>query len=196
MKKIQRVGIDLDGTVVDYIHGIAPLLKEHYGLEPDFSKPVMRIEEVFGLTCETRPPGLREHLYDELHAFRHLPPLEEDINGLAWGLFDLQQRTEIYIVTARTPSREIVNDTLEWLEEHGFIYTDVFFYEDKSVLCETIGINLMFEDEPQQVKQLIARDIPVVMRNQPWNSSVEDHPLIRRANDWREMLKAAKEFLE
>jgi len=196
VKKIQRVGVDLDGTLVDYIHGVAPLLKEHYGLEPDYSKPVMRIEEVFGLTRETRPPGLREHLYDELHAFRHLPPFEKDINELSWGLFDLGQRTEIYIVTARHPSKEIVSDTLEWLDERDFIYTDVFFTEDKSLLCEVTGINVMFEDEPQQVRQLVARNIPVVMRNQPWNSSVDDHPLIRRADGWREMLDNAKEFLE
>jgi uncharacterized HAD superfamily protein len=195
MRKIQRVGIDLDGTTVDYIHGIAPLLKEHYGLEPDFSKPVMRIEEVFGLTRETRPPRMREHLYDDLHGFRSLPPLEPDIGNLSWELFQLEQRTEIYIITARHPSETIVDDTLTWLDKHNFIYTDVFFTEDKALLCETMGISVMFEDEPLQTRQLTSHNIPVVMRNQPWNSSVDDHPLIRRADDWKGMLEAAKEYL-
>ncbi len=196
MKKIQRVGIDLDGTVVDYIHGVIPLLKEHYGLEPDFSKPVMRIEEVFGLTPETRPPGMRKHLYENLHAFRNLPPLEEDINELSWDLFNLEQRTEIYMITARSSSETIINDTLEWLEEHDFIYTDVFFTDDKSLLCKLIGIDVMCEDEPQQIHQLIARDIPVVLRNQPWNNNIAEHPLIKRTGTWRGMLEAVKEYLQ
>jgi len=196
MQKIQRVGIDLDGTVADFIHGVAPLLKEHYGLEPDFSTPAMRIEEVFGLTYETRPPGMRQHLYEDLHAFRQLPPLEEDVNQLTWELFESDTRTEIYIITARNSAEIIVNDTLEWLEEQNFIFTDAFFTEDKALLCEVMGIDVMFEDEPQQALDLVSRNIPVVMRNQPWNRGVEDHPLLLRADDWREMLEKAKEYLE
>ena len=84
MKKIQRVGIDLDGTVADYLQGAIPLLKKHYGLEPNFTKPVYTIEEVFGLTDQTRPPNMRELLYEELHLFRYLPMLEEDIPQLSW----------------------------------------------------------------------------------------------------------------
>ncbi len=196
MQKIRRVGIDLDGTVVDYIHGIAPLIKEHYGLEPDFSKSALRIEEIFGLTEETRPPGMREHLYENLHGFRNLPPLEEDISEFAWELLFLGKRTETYIVTARRASETIISDTIDWLADHNFIYTDVFFSEDKALLCELIGIDIMFEDEPQQIGQLINRNIPVVVRNQPWNSAVAEHPLIKRADSWKGMLKAAKEFLE
>ncbi len=196
MKQIQRVGIDLDGTIVDYIHGIAPLMKEHYGLEPDFSKSAYRIEEIFGLTEETRPPGMREHLYEDLHGFRNLPPLEEDISELAWELLVLERRSETYIITARNASETIISDTLDWLYDHSFNYTDAFFFKDKALLCEIMEIDVMLEDESQQIGQLINRNIPVVMRNQPWNGDVDDHPLIKRVDDWRGMLKAVKEFLE
>ena len=40
---ISRVGIDLDGTVADFITGEAPLMKEHYGLESDLSRDAYHI---------------------------------------------------------------------------------------------------------------------------------------------------------
>ena len=82
MSRIKRVGIDLDGTVADYMAGAIPLLQLHYGLVPDFTKSSYTVEGVFGLTKETRPEGMRELLYEELHLFRQLPKLEEDTEQL------------------------------------------------------------------------------------------------------------------
>ena len=199
-KKIQKVGIDLDNTVVDFMAGAIPLIKKHYGLEPDFSKPVNRIEEVFGMTPETRPAGLREFLYEELNLFRNLPKLEEDIEQLTHKLILRNVETKVYMITARTPSPVIVEDTTHWLKSNGFKFTDVFFTDDKASVCKAVGIDVMIEDELGQVLSLVETNISVVIRDQPWNSSgaldhFESKGQVKRVHNWQEMYNATEEFL-
>lgn len=197
--QIRRVGIDIDNTIADFMSAAVPLLKEHYGLDPDFNKTVCSIEEIFGINPKARPPGLREFLYEELHLFRNLPKLDEDIEQLTHQLSE--QDVNIYMITARSPSQVIVEDTMHWLHNHGFKFTDIFFTSDKADLCEVMNIDVMLEDELGQVLSLIKANINVVIRNQPWNNCealdyYETKGRIKRASNWRDMLEATKEFLK
>ena len=178
-----------------------PLLKEHYNLDPDFSKSVYRIEEVFGINPKARPEGLRELLYEGLNLFRNLPKLEEDIEQLTHKLAARVVDTKIYMITSRTPSRIIVEDTMYWLENHDFKFTDVFFTDDKASICEAAGIHVMIEDELGQVLSLVETNVGVVVRDQPWNSNgalshFEDKGRVKRAYNWQEMYNATEEFLQ
>ncbi len=200
-KKIQRIGIDLDNTVADFMATAVPLIKKHYGLEPDFSKPVYSIEEVFGINPITRPPGFKKLLYEELHLFRNLPKLEEDIEQLTHKLMSRDVDTKIYIITARTSSQVIMNDTIHWLESNDFKFTDVFFTSDKANICKATGIDVMIEDEIGQVLSLIETNVSVVVRDQPWNNNgpllhFENKGQVKRAYNWHEMYNATEEFLK
>lgn len=197
----KRIGIDLDGTVADYMAGAIPLLKEHYGLEPDWSKQAYRIEEVFGLTSETRPPNMREHLYEELHLFRGLPKKEDDIELLTILL--KKQGYKVYIITARTGHPIIREDTQFWLDKHNFEYDDIFHVEDKGQLCKLMRIHVMLEDEIMQIGNLQRNKINVVVPDQPWNQHLPEDPhhierkrgRIRRVHNWREAYGAVEELL-
>lgn len=197
--RIRRVGIDLDNTIADFMSVAVPLMKEHYDLDPDFTKPVCSIEEIFGINPKSRPAGLREFLYEELHLFRDLPKLDEDTEQLTHQLSE--QDVNIYMITARSPSQVIVEDTMHWLRNHGFKFTDIFFTSDKASLCEVMDIDVMLEDELGQVLSLIKSNINTVVRNQPWNNSealdyYETKGRIKRTANWEEMLEATKEFLK
>jgi len=196
------VGIDLDGTVADYMAGAIPLLQLHYGLVPDFTKPAYTVEEVFGLTNETRPKGMRELLYEELHLFRQLPKLDEDTEQLTVRL--KQDGVKVYFVTARSGSHSIREDSLIWLDNNGFQYDDVFHVDDKADFCKQARIHVMCEDEVGQILGLQKARIDTVIRNQPWNADLpkDVHHLTRkrgrqtRVNNWQEMYNAIKEYLE
>jgi len=199
-RKIQRIGIDIDNTIADFMAVATPLLKEHFNLEPDFSKPVYRIEEVFGIDPKARPPGLKEMLYEGLNLFRNLPKLEEDIEQLTHKLISRDIDTNVYMITARTPSQIIVEDTMAWLETNGFKFTDVFFTNDKAGICKAAGIDVMIEDELGQVLSLVEINVSVVVRDQPWNSSgmlehFENKGQVKRAYNWQQMYNATEEFL-
>ena len=200
---IKRVGIDLDNTVADYMRGAIPLLKEHYGLEPDYSKTVWKIEEVFGLTSETRPPCMRKKLYEDLHLFKHLPMIEKDSNLLSWEI----QRTlgaKVYFITARSSTDVIVKDTLFWLSANGFVYDDIFFTDEKHNLCRSMDINVMIEDEMGQLINLINHGIDVVIPDKPWNRHLPEDPRsierkkgrAARVQNWRQAFRATEEFLQ
>ena len=198
--KIKRVGIDLDNTVADYLSAAAPLLKEHYGLVPDFTIPTHKIEDVFGITSETRPPDMRKKLYEDLHLFRNLFLLEPDIHKLPQRIFlqmamQHQVNTKIYFITARTPTPTIVEDTIEWLSKHQFHFDDIFFVGDKAALCEMMHIDVMIEDEPFQANKIVETETKVVLRDQPWNREVPSSDNLVRVFNWRHALEATKEFM-
>ena len=199
--QIQKIGIDLDNTVADFFTVATPLIKEHYGLEPDFSKPVYRIEEVFGITPDKRPPGMIKDLLEKRNLFRYLPPLDAGIGELTHSIQALGEKINIYIITARTPTNIIVEDTMYWLHTNGFVFTDIFFTDDKANLCQAMGIDVMMEDELGHILSIVETGIRVVVRDQPWNSNgILDHfeqkGQVKRATNWHEMLHATEEFLQ
>jgi len=177
-----------------------PLLKEHFNLEPDFSKPVYTIEEAFGINPKARPAGLREIVYEGLNLFLNLPKLEKDIEQLTHKLISRDIETKVYMITARTPSQVIVEDTMNWLENNDFKFTDVFFSSDKASICKAVGIDVMIEDELGQVLSLINTHVSVVVRDQPWNNTgllehFERKGQVKRAYTWQQMYSATEEFL-
>lgn len=202
MSTINRVGIDLDSTVADYLIAATPLLKAHYGLEPNFEGSAYTLEEVFGITPETRPPGMRKLIYEDLHLFRQLPKLEEDNEMLTVRL--KQDGVKVYFVTARSGSHVIREDTWFWLEDNGFQFDDVFHVRDKADFCKNARIHVMYEDEVSQILSLQKARIDTVIRDQPWNAELpEDYNRLERkrgrqtrVNNWQEAYNAIKEFLQ
>lgn len=198
-----RIGIDLDGTVTNYLKSAIPFVEEMYGRKPDFSKPVYGIEGVFGWTRENRPSDIKERLYLEKRIFRHLHRLEEDNNLLTSSLVREIPDLKIYFVTARSPHPTIVEDTLHWVTNNTDHFNDVFHVVQtpKADFCTTAGIPVLIEDEIHQIVHAVEKGVNVICMTQPWNKDVEntirnDAPgKIIRVNDWREAVSAAKEFL-
>lgn len=195
----KRIGIDLDGTVADYMARAIPLLKEHYGLEPDCNIQAYTIEEVFGLTKETMPPNMRKHLYEELHLFRDLPKKEPDIELLTHLL--KRKGYKVYFITARPAHPVVREDTKYWLDKHEFHYDDIFHVEAKGQLCKLMRIHVMLEDERMQIDNLQRNKINIVIPDQPWNQELPEDPpglkrgRTRRVHNWREANAAIEELL-
>lgn len=190
---IKRVGIDLDHTVADFIGGAIPLIRKNLGLEPDLNVRSKHIKDVFNLAEEGSPANWKQLLFQEWKVFRHLPKLEEKIEQLT---HELTKEANVYIITARHGTPVIVDDTLHWLDSNGFKYTDVFFTDEKTDLCQILDIDVMLDDDPAQIVPLIQANVNVVVRNQPWNQHLVFEGGVKRASHWKEMLEATKEFLQ
>lgn len=197
---MKRIGIDLDGTVADFLGTATPIIQSMYGLTPDYSKPAYRIEEIFGLTKESRPPDMKERLYVEHKLFRNLKKLEEDNQHLTSQLVQAIPRLKIYFVTAREGDPRIVSDTRVWLDNNTNCYDDIFHVTEitKGEFCSAAGIEVMIEDEAGNILSLLENNVKVVVMDQPWNRHliVEDLPgKVVRVSDWKQAVSAAKEFL-
>ena len=198
-----KIGIDLDGTVADYLKNAIPFVKEAYGVDPDFSKPAYSIEEVFGFTPETRPKDIRTRLYVEKRLFRHLQKLEEDNNQLTSVLASEIPDLKIYFVTARDSHPITLEDTRHWLNNNTDCFNDVFHVHQitKADFCIAAGISVLIEDEVKQALKAVEKGIHVICMDQPWNRDVEQTVpptspgKIIRVSGWREAVSAAKEFL-
>ncbi len=208
MKRIQRVGIDIDGTVANFMAGAIPLFAEAYGIEPinALAEKAYGIEAVFGLDENTRPKGMKKHLYDELHLFSKLPMLEVDSYKLTHQIRDLGAK--IYFITARPGRRVIMDDTIGWLEDNNFVFDDIFFTDQKAILCEAMHISVMIEDEIGQLIDLIKNHTNVVVPKTNWNEDLAqkideliDPQLRGRPGKWvyaenrKEAFYAVKEYL-
>ena len=127
--------------------------------------------------------------------------MEEGIGQLTHEIVERDAKTKIYMITARTPTEIIVEDTMYWLHNNGFVFTDVFFTDKKADLCTAARIDVMVEDELGHIFALVKAGISVVVRDQPWNSGgildhFEQRGQVKRARTWREILHATEEFLQ
>lgn len=200
---MKRIGIDCDGVVADYMAGAVPALKKHYGLEPNFNTEAYTIEEVFGLTVDTRPKNMRQTLYLENNLFAKLPPLEQDISSLTTQLVHaLGPDFKVYFVTARDNHPIIMDDTRQWLKRNIIHFDDVFHVQNKAEFCQLAGIQVMIEDEVRQIVGLQEAGVDVIMRDQPWNQHLPADPhglednkgRLTRVHSWRDYVEVAKEY--
>ena len=195
---MKKIGIDLDNTVADYLKGATPLMKELYGLTPDTSRQANRLEEVFGINSDTRPPDMKDRLYLEKRLFRNLPQLEEENHLLTHSLRAAVSPLKIYFLTARDAHPIIVEDTQYWLTRNKFTYDDVFHTDQKAEFCKMAGISVMIEDEVKHTIPLLTIGIDVIVMDNPWNRQISEEykGRLRRVQNWREAFVAAKELLQ
>jgi len=197
---MKRIGIDIDGTVADYIATAAPLIEETYGLTYNPNLKCGRLEELFGINRE-QLKDLKNTLYVGQRLFEKLGPLEHDNHLLTFYLRKELKPIKIYFVTARDPHPVIVNGTREWLNNNTHDYDDIFHVEDKAAFCKQAGISVMIEDDERHLVKLLDSGIHCVVMDQVWNRSFKPEPgenkgTLRRAYNWREAYVAAKELLQ
>ena len=202
---IQRIAIDLDNTVADYMAGAAPKMRDIFGFRPQPDCKDCTAEELLGFPKKSPAQILdkwgslgyedldigevRTKLYVEGRLFRDLPMIEPDTHQLTHKL--RQSGYKIYIITARTPHPTIVSDTISWLNKYFFEYTDVFFTPDKGALCKALDIPIILEDDRHQIIRCLDRGVKVVARAQPWNEGIKSLPgQFVRADTWQDMLAA------
>lgn len=171
-----RIGIDLDGTIVDtYTHWLHVLqqtpmadrftavdLLDHHN-DPDLFQFVeQNREEMFG-----RPP--------------EVPGAVSALHRL------LSQGHQLYFISARHP--DLLDVTQRWLSSHSLPQDRLFLLTggDKAALCVAEGVTLMAEDSPYYAPLLAARGIQVWLRDTEYNQHVGG-PGIERFWHWSEIV--------
>ena len=198
MKK--KIGIDLDGTVANFILGASQVIKANFGHEPDLSKGFWGMDEIFDLVPGTFDRDMKDFIYKEKRLFRGLSKLEEDNHLLTSALYTDIPGLQVHFVTARPTYIEVIEDTRLWIKENGFLCHGIHHADDKASLCIEKGISVMIEDQVNHITDLSDKGIDVIVMDQPWNRDLDQElhgqkSRIRRVNNWREAFVAAKELL-
>ena len=88
----------------------------------------------------------------------------------------------IVVATCRLPSCEGL--TRMWLRQAGVPYDKLLFVGEKAEHCLEWAV--LVEDAAHHALAVAQRGVPICLLDHPWNRSLAPHPLILRADNWRQ----------
>jgi 5'(3')-deoxyribonucleotidase len=167
-----RIAIDMDEVLADPIEKFIKLYNRDYGIPLDLK--LQAGKEVF----EHMPVEINQKWHDYINEkgfFRDLTP----IAGAIESVKKLQEKYDIYIVSAAMEFRNSLEDKLDWLNEHfPFIgWQNIMFCGDKIV-----NTAIMIDD---RAKNFIGFEGRKLLFTSPHNLLLTEH---ERVNNWQEVL--------
>lgn len=166
-----RIGVDLDGVIVDSIPRWIEVLNRGsgrkfgpYELPPTHSTPELAA-------------------YSDRNELEMLLPVQP-VAGAVRALQHLRRRGQTLVaVTARAPRLRRLTEA--WLDYFGIEVDQLYFLEgaSKAPVAVTERLDLLVEDTPHQALAVAAAGIPVLLFAAPYNSEAT-HPFIRRCDGW------------
>lgn len=161
-----RVGVDLDGVVVNFVDA----LRSSWGLDPtEFLDPFKwEIWECWGMTKENFVRWSDESY--ETHLFYKAEPYP----GAVEALHELHELGHsVHIVTARHhPVGR--RDTVAWLEDHGVHYDSLTFSDDKT--C--VPVDVFVEDNLPNAEACAKAGVKSFLMDRPWNQADTEVPRV------------------
>ena len=148
------LGVDLDGVVADFIRGLKPIAAEWLGVpEHSLTEQLSYGFAEWNLDACGGYEALHRFAVKERDLFRTLPAIA-GAPAVLRRLATCEIRIRIITHRLYIPwfHREAVQQTVEWLEQHGIPYWDLCFMRDKAA----VGANLYLEDNPFNVEALRA----------------------------------------
>jgi 5'(3')-deoxyribonucleotidase len=151
-------GVDLDGVCADFFGAMRKIASEWLGL------PIEKLPTEVSFGFDEWPINTMGG-YEPLHQFavtqRELFRIVEPIAGAAQALRRLSLLgVRVRIITHRLfiPNfhQTAVQQTVEWLDQHGIPYWDLCFMKDKT----KVGADMYVDDSPTNIQMLRATNKP------------------------------------
>jgi 5'(3')-deoxyribonucleotidase len=181
------LGVDLDGVCADFYARMREIAAEW------FERPLEDLtpDVTYGLR-EWGIEGLEQ--YQSLHRFavseRNLFGTVAMIPGARRVLRKLSgEKYHIRIITHRLFIHYFhalaVQQTIEWLDQHGIPYHDLCFMKEK----EQVGADIYIEDSPRNIESLRARGLYTICFANSTNIEIGEP----RARNWDDVYKLIKD---
>lgn len=192
-QKHQYIGLDLDETLAESVmEGIKKLhLMNRMRCIQDYEH-ITAFDFTEISDCDMSSEELT-HFWKS-QDLEDVHPVQDSIIGVA-ELF--QKNKLLHVITARN-EHDHRSDTERWLnlyfpEIHpSHIHFANHFAKQshlKSTICKSLGITIMIDDGLHNALDVAENGIECVLIDKPWNRKSEaNHPLIYRAQDWKEII--------
>jgi 5'(3')-deoxyribonucleotidase len=169
---MMRIAIDMDEVLADPIYKFIQLYNRDYGV------PLDLILEPGNEIYQHVPEHAKDKWFDYINEegfFRDLKPLDGSVEAVK----KLQEKYEVYIVSAAMEFRNSLVDKYDWLAEHfPFIsWRNIMFCGDKIV-----DVDVMIDDRAKNFVGFKGRKL---LFTSPHNLLLTEY---ERVNNWQEVL--------
>lgn len=200
MKTIQRIAVDLDDVVAEYV----PTLTNYYNRVYNDAVQVgdittWKLKDHYEQTSTSEEVKALMTLFAHSKEFREMPP----VPGAVEALKHLRNHYDVSIVTARA-SRSI-DATYDWMREQGISDIPVYFNKEKGKMCWNLGVDLIIDDGVHNLDDVmnytrqasqgsLFPPTNTLLYDRPWNRGHVNAQSHERARDWREVLKIINSY--
>jgi len=176
-----KIGLDIDGVIVDYAAVMLPLLSEVCD-RPVTLRDVNAwdLKECLNIDDEAVEYIWQQTLGTEL--LLHAPPIEGAIDGLS-----RINHHEIWIITGRPAAMQSLTES--WLHEREIKYDNIVFVENGSKMSAGPVFDLFVEDYLEEALIFASAGTLTLLFNQPWNQSTSLPRNCRRVHKWKDVIR-------
>lgn len=194
---MKKLLLDLDGTIVDYYSSFSSFLNNNYGTTLDTTK------EPSHYNFSDWGNGSEKIDYVDVSSKWILSGGYKNLkiyDGGSEFYKYLDNNFDVHIVTARIgdfktmddkATKQIVQDTTDWLERNNIKTDQLKFHHDKIKYCINMGINTIVEDKLSTALEGAKNGINTVLINRGWNQNPPRFRIYRAYN-----YNEAKDFLD
>lgn len=185
MKKIKKgIAIDLDGVCVDVGKGLTKILSEINGRQIEQSEILTYDLALWGMPQYTHKKFFNKEFYMNLEPIKDS---QEVINCLYEDNF-------IVLATARDQYPNVMEDTQEWLMEHGFLFDELVQSRKKTGPMKHYKLDYLIDDFHGNCFDLAEEGMNSILFEQPWNKYISfgtelEFKHIKRVKDWKDVTK-------
>lgn len=182
MRKQKGIGIDLDGVTADTGKGLTTILSNINNRPINISEIINYNLELLGLPKYSHKKFFNKEFYMKLEPIENS---REVINCLYEDNF-------IVLITARDHYPEVMDDTFNWLVDHGFLFDKLIQSRNKVGPMKHYELDYLIDDHFNTCYKLAKEGFDSILFEQPWNkySTLNDeseYKHIKRLKNWKDV---------
>jgi uncharacterized protein len=173
-----RIAIDIDSTLHHHWPLVAAAARRRFGVDLPYEQQVpstgVRLSEERLRACIEDT-----HSDEAIAGARPYPHAVETVNG--W-----YGAGHVIHVTSDRASRSVLA-TRRWLDDIGLRYHELWCGPDKVARCQEVGIELLIDDSPANLRAARDAGLLVATLRHPWNQEMCAASHVLCGADWREL---------
>ncbi|MGE5473365.1 MAG: 5' nucleotidase, NT5C type [Ignavibacteriales bacterium] len=174
-----RIGLDIDGVIVDTISSCAAGISDYLGYEITCEDIVFRYGEMH---------EIHEFWQENANKFLFCTPPKAGVCG---HINELLNSHEIYFISSR--GKQLLDESKSWFENYGLPKDNLFLTagEPKAGLCKEFELDLFIEDSPVNAEEIANAGVLVLLLDTFYNCDFQKEGIIR-CKDWKEIMTQIK----
>jgi uncharacterized protein len=182
---VARIALDIDSTLHHYWDLLQRVARERYGVELPYEE-----QHDWGITALERDAVV--HCVEETHSDANIEAAEPYPGAVEAVRRWHEDGHWIHITSHRRDGTRAA--TARWLEAIGLPFDDLHCSFDKVTRCVELGIDVLIDDSPVNIRRALQEGIVPATIVHPWNRELVEDGVVGAA-DWFELERRLRPVL-